>query len=131
MLKKTIHYVDYNGVERKEDHYFNLNESELAKKEMGVAGGYAEMLKRVIQSQDGPTIMLIFNEFIVDSYGIKSLDGKRFEKSPEISKAFEQSEAYNVLFMELVTNAGAASDFINAIIPKKKASEQTPAPTAN
>ena len=29
MLKKTITYTDYDGVERKEDFYFNLNKAEL------------------------------------------------------------------------------------------------------
>ena len=26
MIKKTITYVDYNGTERTEDHYFHLTE---------------------------------------------------------------------------------------------------------
>ena len=29
MLKKTITYTDYNGVERTEDFYFNLTRAEL------------------------------------------------------------------------------------------------------
>ena len=29
MLKKTIKYTDYNGIEREEDFYFNLNKAEL------------------------------------------------------------------------------------------------------
>ena len=30
MLAKTIKYTDYNGVERKETHYFNYNKAEIA-----------------------------------------------------------------------------------------------------
>ena len=29
MIKKTIKYVDYNGTERSEDFYFNLNKAEV------------------------------------------------------------------------------------------------------
>ena len=29
MLKKTITYEDFNGVERKEDFYFNLSKAEI------------------------------------------------------------------------------------------------------
>lgn len=127
MLKKTITYTDYNGVERTEDHYFNLTKAEVVEMEMGVSGGYTEMINRVISAQDAPTIMKTFKEFISRSYGIKSLDGIRFEKSDEISRAFMQTEAYSVLFMELCTDGGAAAAFVNAIIPKpdKKASSNT------
>ena len=34
MLKKTIKYTDYNGQQREEDFYFNLNKAELAEMEM-------------------------------------------------------------------------------------------------
>lgn len=128
MLKKTITYTDYNGNERTEDHYFNLTKAEVVEMEMGINGGYTEMINRIISAQDAPTIMKTFKEFISKSYGIKSLDGIRFEKSEEISNAFMQTEAYSVLFMELCTNAGAAAEFVNAIIPKAdKAHDNTKA----
>ena len=34
MLKRDITYTDYNGVERKEDFFFNLSEAELIEMEM-------------------------------------------------------------------------------------------------
>ena len=61
--------------------------------------------------------MNMFKEFIFRSYGIKSEDGRRFQKSEEISKSFEQTEAYSQLFVKLCTNADAASAFINGILP--------------
>lgn len=42
MLKKTITYTDYNGNERKEDFYFNLNKAEIMRMEMSTRGGLAE-----------------------------------------------------------------------------------------
>ena len=39
MYKRPIKYVDFNGVERNEDFYFNLSEAELLKMELGKAGG--------------------------------------------------------------------------------------------
>lgn len=117
MLKKTITYTDYNGVERKEDFYFNLSKAEIMEMELGTAGGFAEMIQKIIDAQDGPTIVKIFKDLVLKAYGEKSADGKRFIKSEEISKGFEQTEAYSNLFMELSTDAKAASDFINGIIP--------------
>ena len=51
------------------------------------------------------------------AYGEKSLDGKYFEKSPERSLRFSQTEAYSELFLELLDPEKAAA-FINAILPQ-------------
>lgn len=117
MLKKTITYTDYNGVERTEDFYFNLTKSELVEMELSTEGGLMSKLERLSGDPDGVEIMKIFKDIILKSYGEKSSDGKRFIKSEEISEAFSQTEAYNTLFMELVTDAEKAAEFAEDIIP--------------
>ena len=123
MLKKTVLYTDYNENEREEDLYFNLSKAEIMEMELSISGGLAEMIQNVVKAQDGPSIMKIFKDIILKSYGEKSPDGKRFIKSEELSTAFSQTEAYSVLFMELVTDANAAAEFINGIIPADVAKE--------
>ena len=117
MLKKTITYVDYNGTERKEDFYFNLSKAEIMEMEMGTTGGMVEMINRIVAAQDAPAIIDVFKKMILKAYGEKSADGKRFIKSKELSEAFSQTEAYSQLFMELATDADAASKFVNGIVP--------------
>lgn len=117
MLKKTITYTDYNGVERKEDHYFNLTKAEIMEMEMSTTGGLSEMINRIVAAQDAPSIIKVFKDLILKAYGVKSPDGKRFIKSKEISEEFAQTEAYSELFMELATDSDAASNFINGIVP--------------
>ena len=41
MYKKTIKYVDFNGVEREEDFYFHMTKAEAIKAEMSEKGGLA------------------------------------------------------------------------------------------
>ena len=125
MLKKTITYTDYNDVERKEDFYFNLSKAEIAEMEMGLSasGGLASMYKKIVDAQDIPEIIRVFNELIFKSYGEKSPDGKRFIKSEELSTAFSQTEAYTTLFMELASDADKAAEFFNGILPKEFSSE--------
>lgn len=118
MLKKTITYTDYNGVERTEDHYFNLNKAELTEMQLSVDGGIAELIDRIVKAQNAPEIMRMFKEILAKSYGVKSDDGRRLIKSKELFEEFSQTEAYSELFMELVTDDKAASDFIHAILPK-------------
>lgn len=124
MLKKHVEYVDYNGNERKEDHYFNLNKAEIMEMEMSTSGGLAEMIQQVVASQDAPTIVKIFKDLVLKSYGQKSLDGKRFIKNDQIREEFEQTEAYSMIFMELATDADAAAKFVNGIMPADLANQQ-------
>lgn len=125
MLKKIITYTDYNNVERTEPFYFNLSKAELMEMELGVTGGMTEMLDKIIAAKDAPSLMKTFKEMIMKSYGIKSDDGKRLIKSEELSIAFTQTEAYSVLFMELITDDKAAADFVNGIIPNEIQAEVT------
>lgn len=117
MLKKTITYTDYNGVERSEDFYFNLSKAEIMEMEMSTAGGLTEMITKIVAAQDAPSIIKIFKDLVLKAYGEKSPDGKRFIKSEELSEAFSQTEAYSILFMELATNADEAAKFVNGIVP--------------
>lgn len=131
MLKKTITYTDYDGNTRTEDFYFNLNKAEIAEMELSTNGGMEKMLTQIVNSQDGKRIMEVFKGIILKAYGVKTADGKRFEKSEEISKAFEQTEAYSELFMELVTDAEKAAAFINGIVPVVKAASPATAISVN
>ena len=120
MLKKTITYIDYNGTERKEDFYFNLSKAEIMEMEMGTTGGMVEMINKIVAAQDAPAIIDMLKKMILKAYGEKSADGMRFIKSKELSEAFSQTEAYSQLFMELATDADAASKFVNGIVPAQE-----------
>lgn len=131
----TVNYEDFNGNKKSKELYFNLSESELIEMEMSTAGGIYEMINRASKAEDGATIMKSFKDIILRSYGVKSLDGDRFVKSDEIRDSFCQSNAYNTLFMDLVTDANKASAFINSLIPpeflKKLEAKLEAAKTAN
>ena len=125
MIKKTIPYVDYNGVERTEDHYFHLTKAELMEMEMGTAGGLAEMIKQIVAAQDAPAIIKIFKDLVLKAYGKKSPDGRRFIKNQELIDEFAQTEAYSILFMELATDADKAAEFVKGIMPADIGEEAT------
>ena len=131
MYKKTITYPDYNGEEIKEDFYFNLTKAEILEMQLEKEGGLAEKIQAIVDSKNVPELIKIFKELILRSYGKKSDDGKRFIKSPELSREFTQTEAYSELFMELATDSDAASAFINGIIPANLAKELPASVTNN
>lgn len=119
MYKKTITYTDYNDVQRTEDFYFSLSEAEITEMQLGVEGGYAAMIEKIIKAQDTPALIKIFKELLLKSYGIKSDDGRRFIKSEKLSEEFTQTPAYSELYMMLATDDKQASAFIKNIMPAK------------
>lgn len=118
MLKKTITYEDFNGSEVQEDFHFHLSKAELVEMEVSHEGGLQESLQKIIAAEDGKAIIAEFKNIILGAYGKRSEDGKRFVKNAQIREEFESSEAYSTLFMELVTNAESAIEFVNGIIPQ-------------
>ena len=120
MIKKTIQYVDFDGNKREEEFYFNLTEAEVVELELGMVGGLSETLRKIIASEDTPSIIKYFKEIILKSYGEKSPDGKRFVKSEELANAFSQTNAYSNLFMELAMDDKLGAEFVNGILPDMK-----------
>lgn len=118
MLKKTIEYVDYDGNQRKEDFYFNLSKAEVTEMELSTEGGMVQKIEQITMTQDREKLVAIFKGIILNSYGVKSPDGKRFIKNQQLRDEFSQTEAYSELFMELSSNATAATEFINGVLPK-------------
>lgn len=118
MLKKTITYTDYNGTEWTEDFYFNISKAELMDMEMGINGGMSQMINKIIATHDNAALYKLFTDLITKAYGEKSLDGKRFMKSKELSDSFVQTEAYSALLDEFLSNSESAAAFVNGILPK-------------
>jgi hypothetical protein len=127
MLKKTITYENpFTEQEVTEEHYFHISKADLVEMEMEEHGatyvkdgetltGMQAKLQRIVDSEDGKAIMQEMKDIIRRAYGKK--DGDRFLKSPEIWANFSASEAYSQLFFELCTDANAAAEFMNGVIP--------------
>ena len=127
MLKKTITYTDYDGLERTEEFRFNLTKAELVDMELTTAGTFSETMKRIIAEKDIIRIAKLFKELLRKSYGVKSDDGKRFIKRQELSEAFSQTEAYSDLYIELLSNPEEAAKFFAEVAPKMEEVSAVPA----
>ena len=123
MYKKTVTYEDYKGNTRTEDFYFNLNKAELVELELSTKGGLTVMMDRIIAAQDNATLFKIFKDLVSKSYGVLSDDGRKFIKNQEVLDDFMQTEAYSIIFSELATNAEAAAEFFNNVIPQNLSKE--------
>lgn len=117
MFYKTVTYTDFNGVTRTEDFHFHFNQAELMEMELSREGGFSARVKRIVDANSKPDLIKIMKQFVLDAYGVKSEDGRRFMKNDEIRQSFLECPAYSIIFMELATNDVAAAEFINGVTP--------------
>lgn len=121
MIVKTVTYTDFNGNERTESFWFHLSRPELTEMLLGIDNNIETYIKTIIKSENYYELVKIFKKLLLEAYGEKSEDGRRFIKLPEKMKEFSESEAYSVLFTELTTNEEKASEFVNGLISKDTA----------
>lgn len=117
MIKKTVTYTDYNGVERTESFYFHFSEAEILDMEMSTEGGFAERVQRIVDAKQQTELLKVIKQFVYDAYGVKSDDGKRFIKNDEVKTAFIESPAYSKIFMEMLGDDKIAAEFVNGVVP--------------
>lgn len=117
MLKKTISYTDYDGNQRTEDFYFNLSKAEITEMELSMEGGMRAYIQRIIAAKSQLELVKLFKDVVLKSYGKKSADGRLFLKNDAIRAEFEASPAFSAIYMELMSDAQKAANFINGLMP--------------
>lgn len=123
MFKRTVSYKDFDGNQVTEELLFNLSTPELMTLQASCPEGYAKHLQNALETGDKREVVKTIQDLILNSYGEKSSDGRRFVKSEQMKIDFEQSAAYDALFTEmLIDKTGQKSiDFVNALfenVPK-------------
>lgn len=119
MLVKKIKFKDFLGREREQEFYFHMSEAEAFKLDLKTVGGFERKLKNMTEQQDVPKFAEMLDDMILSSYGHIAADGFSFEKTPEETKRFQESNAYSIIFKELITNGDACVDFIKGILPQE------------
>ena len=129
MITKTIRYNDFDGNERIENLQFHLSKVELIEMSLDLPDEVSETIgndpskidesaaRRLMETIGGKGILDFIKKLVLKSYGIKSTDGRSFEKSEELSRKFSQTLAFDALVMELMSNEETAAEFVNKIIP--------------
>lgn len=117
MIVMTETYVDFDGRQRTEEFRFHFNKAELMEMEMTTEGGFSTRVNRIVNANNHNDLLQIMKKFVLDAYGIKSDDGRRFMKTDEIRQSFVECPAYSQIFMRLATDDKAAAEFINGVVP--------------
>lgn len=128
MFKQNITYVDFNGNERKEDFYFHLSVPEVTRLQAEIGKPMEEYVQDLAVSQDIKKQLDFLEKMVLNSYGVKTSDGKSFHKSKELREQFEYSQAYAELFEQLLTNHELTRRFADGIVDNGKARKNRVAP---
>lgn len=125
MYKTTVTVENFDGEMKPVDLYFNLTKAEITKLQLSYKDGFDKYVDAIIHPIDGEPdpkkIMDLFEMLILKSYGVRTEDG--FIKTPEKAQAFATTEAYSELFMRLISDEKAQTDFFMGIMPKDLAAQ--------
>lgn len=98
------------------DFWFNLNKADVVKMHLTLDGGFDGFLEKLKSDPDVKSVMEVFDELILRSYGKRTPEGK-FVKSRELSQEFAASDAYSELFLKLLDNEdNFANKFIEGVL---------------
>lgn len=121
MLAKTVTYTDYNGETQTETCLFNMTRVEIATMQVKMDGMYIDYLQDLVAKRKIEKLFGFIKDFVLDSYGEKSADGRKFVKSAEIRADFENSLAYEQVLMETIESPESMRAFVLGVIPSDMA----------
>ena len=145
MLKKSIKFVDYNGVERTENLYFHVSKTAILTASNDV---YGEIMKTAQDLQDRAKLLegmeagsineenpfdpnnqvlaesirmvaRLLDRLIDLSYGKRSEDGQKFVKNEQVLADFKSSIAYEAFVEHMLSNQDEMIEFINKLVEAK------------
>lgn len=118
MIGKDITYEDFEGNEITEKFWFHLTKAELLDIEMRTGEGFEAYGKKLIAAEDKRELVKLFKELILMTFGVRDPNNpKRFIKTPELTEAFSQSNAFSELYVSLF-QAENMVEFFKGVLPK-------------
>ena len=128
MLKQLITYKNFDDVKVEKVLYFNLSKTELAENNVDLEAELQGILDRIQQidktkeeatTDDIRRLLELVKTFMRLSYGVRSADGERFIKSPEVWTEFTQTAAYDAFLFSLFEDQDLALAFMLGIMPEE------------
>lgn len=116
MYKKTVKFKNLNDIQIEQTLHFNYTRPELIRLAAVYGGDVAEQLTALAKSGNFGQIIDTLEDLILSAYGIPSVDGNRFDKSPQLRADFENSLAYAQLFEEIVMDGHGMDEFTKGVL---------------
>ena len=121
MVKKTLTFTNFEGEEVTKDFYFNLSKMEFRELDRAIPGGLNNRIEQIRVEKDEDRLLDLMSTLILSSYGEKAEDGRFVKEDAQgrkLSSYFKVSEAWDVLFLNLLQNEQELNEFLVGIVPK-------------
>lgn len=119
MFVKLIHYQDFDGAEKTAECRFHLSKAELMKLNLRY-GDVARKMEELEARKDNEAIFAMVEDVILTAYGEKVTlpDGREVFLKDELRRqAFQSSEAFSELVMEMAMRKEAVAEFVSGVVP--------------
>lgn len=119
MFVKLIRYQDFDGEEKMAECRFHLSKAELMKLKLRY-GDVARKMEELEARKDNEAIFAMVEDVILTAYGEKVTlpDGREVFLKDELRRqAFQSSEAFSELVMEMATRKEAVAEFVSGVVP--------------
>lgn len=119
MFVKLIRYQDFDGEEKMAECRFHLSKAELMKLNLRY-GDVARKMEELEARKDNEAIFAMVEDVILTAYGEKVTlpDGREVFLKDELRRqAFQSSEAFSELVMEMATRKEAVAEFVSGVVP--------------
>ena len=123
MLKETVKYDNFDGVEKEETLYFNLTKTEMIdmldlQPRLEAWAKATAGTDRDLTTSEITDMIEIIKLLIEKSYGVRTEDGNHFRKSPELYANFKDSAIYDAFVFGLFMDPEHGVAFMMGILPK-------------
>lgn len=119
MIAIDIEFEDLDGNTAVHKQDFHLNKKDLLRLQVMHEDGYGAYVQQELDSRDGDRIIAAFDHLLGLTVGVRSADGRKFERSEEYKKNFLESEYGSEFWVKLVTDAEYAGWWFQNVVPKK------------
>jgi hypothetical protein len=121
VIEKVITYEDLDGNTVTEKAYFHFTKTQFMEFLFNFGDSEATIeanLANIVKNEDTKTMFAQTKDLILAAYGVRSEDGRGFNKSEDLRIKFANSLAFDELFQELGTDEKALNEWMAGVMPK-------------
>lgn len=119
MISKTLTYLDFNGDQHKKEFWFHLSVPEITKLQFKDKNQTMfDAIVKMTEEENARDVLDLLETIVRASVGQRSEDGARFAKNDDVRSELFDTEAYSVLFEQLLQDPDEVARFLQGVLPK-------------
>lgn len=119
MISKTLTYLDFNGDQHKKEFWFHLSVPEITKLQFKDKNQTMfDAIVKMTEEENARDVLDLLETIVSASVGQRSEDGARFTKNDDVRSELFDTEAYSVLFEQLLQDPDEVARFLQGVLPK-------------